>query len=165
MSDRWRGVLASLLNPDLCVALAEVILQNQSSALTPPRRERALARLTDVGLVSVGADGVHFDETAIRGILSETPVVKATGIERFLDADGRIDRYPMRGADRAELLGWVAARAFRADDVLTELEVNERLEPFTSDVAVLRRYLVDHELLERTRSGSQYAPVRRVGSP
>ena len=43
----------------------------------------------------------------------------------------------------------------------TEAEVNDTLEPYATggDVAVLRRYLVDHELLERTRSGSEYARV------
>jgi hypothetical protein len=41
--------------------------------------------------------------------------------------------------------------------VLSEKELNERLEPFSSDVAVLRRHLVDHGLVERTRSGSEYA--------
>lgn len=41
--------------------------------------------------------------------------------------------------------------------------MNERLAPFApgGDVAVLRRYLVDHGLLERTPSGSEYAPVAR----
>ena len=43
--------------------------------------------------------------------------------------------------------------------ILDERETNARLEPFTSDVAALRRHLVDAELLERTRSGSEYALV------
>jgi hypothetical protein len=158
MSDRWRGVLASLLNPDLRTVLAEVILDADSS-LPAPRRERSLTRLREVGLVREDADGAHFDESAVRGILNETPVMKVTGAERYLDGDGRIDRYPVRDADRAELFAWVAARAFSPGDVLTEQQVNERLSPFTDDVAVLRRYLVDYELLERTRSGSEYAPV------
>jgi hypothetical protein len=158
MSDRWRGVLASLLNPDLRTTLAEVILDADSS-LPRARRERALARLREVGLVRDDADGARFDESAVRGILNEAPVTKVTGAERYLDGDGRIDRYPVRDVDRVELFAWIAARAFRPADVLTEQQVNERLAPFTDDVAVLRRYLVDYELLERTRSGSEYAPV------
>jgi len=87
-------------------------------------------------------------------------------ITRFLDGAGRIDRYPVSAADRRELLAWVAHRAFVPADVLTEAEVNDRLRPYApdGDVAVLRRYLVDHELLERTRSGSEYAPVASVRS-
>lgn len=91
------------------------------------------------------------------------PRRRADGVERFLDASGRIDRYPQRDADRRALLAWVADRAFPGGEVLAEREVNERLAPFApgGDVAVLRRHLVDHELLERTRSGSQYARASR----
>jgi hypothetical protein len=162
MSDRWRGVVASLLNPDLRVALAEVIL-DADSPLSAPRRERARARLIEVGLLREDANGPHFDESAVRSILNEAPVTKVTGAQRYLTGDGRIDRYPVREADRLELLAWVASRAFRSGDVLTEQQVNERLSPFTDDVAVLRRYLVDYELLERTRSGSEYAPAAGDG--
>lgn len=82
-------------------------------------------------------------------------------IARFLDAAGRIDRYPAAHGERRDLLRWVAERAIGADEVLAEDEVNERLLPYApdGDVAVLRRHLVDHELLERTPSGSQYARV------
>lgn len=53
--------------------------------------------------------------------------------------------------------GWVVERAFGAEEVLDESDTNERLARFTGDVAALRRYLVDAGLLERTRSGSEYA--------
>lgn len=85
----------------------------------------------------------------------------ADDITRFLDAAGRIDRYPLRAEDRRALLAWVTARALPADTLLDEARVNALLEPFApgGDVAVLRRYLVDHELVERTRSGSEYLRV------
>ncbi|WEK14285.1 MAG: DUF2087 domain-containing protein [Candidatus Microbacterium phytovorans] len=88
----------------------------------------------------------------------------ADDIARFLDRDGRIDRYPLRSADRKALLTWVAARALPHGVVLDEAAVNARLEPYApaGDVAVLRRYLVDHGLVERTRSGSEYVRVERV---
>ena len=156
MSDRWRGVVAALLNPDLRAALAEV---TTDAALTPARRERAITRLEELGLVRRSGDDIAFDDAVLRGILSESAPTKATGPQRYLTAEGRIDRYPVRDADRRELLEWVATRALRPGEVLTEGEINERLEPFTPDVAVLRRYLVDYEVIERTRSGSQYALV------
>lgn len=82
-------------------------------------------------------------------------------ITRFLDGTGRIDRYPAAAGERRELLRWVVERALGIDEVLAEAEVNERLAPYApaADVAVLRRHLVDHELLERTASGSQYARI------
>ena len=80
-----------------------------------------------------------------------------TGPERFVDEDGRIDRWPVQSEDRIELLRWVADRALLPGEVLSERQINERLSAFTGDVALLRRHLVDHGLLERTRSGSEYA--------
>lgn len=83
-------------------------------------------------------------------------------VTRFLDASGHIDRYPASTGERRDLLTWVAERAIGADEVLAEAEVNERLAPYAprDDVAALRRHLIDHALLSRTASGSQYARVR-----
>lgn len=87
------------------------------------------------------------------------PRPQADDITRFLDRDGRIDRYPLRSPQRRELLELIVERAVPHGRVFTEAEINECLGPFApaDDVAVLRRYLVDHGLLERTRSGSEYA--------
>lgn len=157
MSDRWRGVLASLLNPDLRVVLAEVI--GDRDRLTDSRRARATARLIETGLVRRTPGGLELDEEFVRGLLAEDPRPRPTGPQRFLDGSGRIDRYPVQSRDLVELLRWVAAQAFEVDEIYTEPETNERLEPFTDDVAALRRHLVDAEVLERTRSGSEYALV------
>jgi Uncharacterized protein conserved in bacteria len=80
---------------------------------------------------------------------------------RFLvRGEDTIDRYPRRREDRLLLLQWIADRAFTDDDDLTESQVNERLYRYTDDVAVLRRYLVDAELLERFPDGTGYRRVR-----
>lgn len=157
MSDRWRGIVAALLNPDLRAALAEVT----SAPLSEARRARSIARLAEFGLVRREGDTWVFADAELRSILSENAPVKATGPARFLDADGRIDRYPLRDADRGDLLRHVADAALPPGEVWSESEVNERLEAWApgGDVAVLRRYLVDAGLLERTRSGSEYARV------
>lgn len=156
MSERWRGVVAALLNPDLRSVLAEVM---RGDTLTDARRARALARLSEIGLVHETDDGVVFDEAFVRGILAENAPAKPTGPARFLDESGRIDRYPTQADDRRELLRWVAEEAFEPGVVLSERDANDRLERFTDDVAALRRHLVDAEILERTRSGSEYALV------
>jgi len=157
VSEKWRGVVAALLNPDLRAALGEL---SADVTLTTASRERALKRLTELGLVEADASGARvFTDAALRSLLAEQAPVRPTGPERFLDANGRIDRYPMKAPERRALLEWIVERALRPGEVVSERELNERLERFTSDVAVLRRYLVDHELVERTRSGSQYARV------
>lgn len=159
MSERWRGVVAALLNPELRSVLAEL---SPEQSLTPVRRERALARLSELGLVRDDDGRPVFDEAVLRELLAEDAPAKARGPERFLDGQGRIDRYPLRFSDRHELLEWIADRAIGRGEVLSERDFNERLTPYSDDVAVLRRYLVDHELIERTRSGSEYARVSDV---
>lgn len=159
MSDRWRGVVAALLNPDLRTVLADAIA---GPPLPSARHDRATARLIDLGLLRRDGDAVVFDDRVVREVLAESARPRPTGPHRFLTDAGRIDRYPVHPADRAELLRWVASRAFEHGEVLTEAKTNERLTAFTDDVAALRRYLVDAELLERTRSGSEYALTESV---
>lgn len=160
MSDRWRGVIAALLNPDLRAVLAEALA---SDPLTDARRARAARRLQEIGLVRGHGDRLVFDEAFVRELLAENAPARPTGPHRFLDGAGRIARYPVQEADRLELLRWVAAQAFRPDEVLSERATNERLGRFTDDVAALRRHLIDAEVLERTRSGSEYALVASDG--
>jgi hypothetical protein len=156
VSERWRGVAAALLNPDLRAVLAESM---GVAEMGTARRQRAASRLIEIGLLSETDAGVVFDEAFVRELLAEQPRPRPSGPLRFLDGSGRIDRYPVQSGDRAELLRWVAEQAFVPGEVLSERATNERLARFTGDVAVLRRYLVDAELLERTRSGSEYALV------
>lgn len=70
---------------------------------------------------------------------------------------GRIERYPANKAERRDLLAWIVSDAITAGEDLTEKQVNERLLSYTDDVVMLRRYLIDFGLLERTRSGSSYS--------
>lgn len=76
-------------------------------------------------------------------------------LDRWL-VDGRIAVYPRRAADRRALLQHVVAEAIGRDEGLDEPEVNDRLRGFTDDTATLRRYLVDHGLLVRSRDGAVY---------
>jgi hypothetical protein len=76
-------------------------------------------------------------------------------VDRFI-RDGRIEHYPVRADDRHELLVWARDRALPAADELTERELGERLLELTSDVAALRRYLVDERLVARDADGRRY---------
>ncbi len=126
--------------------------------LSPSRRTHILESLLGAGLLVRDGDGVRADGDVFRRVLASAPrVERARGIERYLDAAGRIASYPANTTERGELLTLIAGRALTPEEVVTEPQLNERLEPFSSDVAVLRRHLVDHGLLERTRSGSEYA--------
>lgn len=172
-AESWRSLIATLANETARTVYAEFVTVGASAtlaSLSPSRRRRVRDALTGAGLLEVdpGADhggGPVADGAALRvapgvfaAALAASPVrPRPQGVERFLDADGRIRVYPSDRRERAELLALVASRAVHSGEVLGEREVNARLEAFTDDVAVLRRYLVDHGELERTRSGSEYA--------
>lgn len=153
-----RRVVALLANDDMRRAFAEVVLAVEPAAdLSPSRRRRVLNALEQAGLIERDDGGFRAGGGVFRELLASFPAIPvATGVERFL-RDGAIDTYPANQAERRELLEWVVGRAIRPGEVLDEREIGERLRPFHEDVAVLRRYLVDAGLLERTRSGTAYA--------
>jgi hypothetical protein len=173
-----RRIAAVLANDDMRILYASIVL-GQPSTLSAATTKKALAALIASGLVhygqvdvdgaggratvgdagTSGAPRVVASAQVFRDLLAQhPPKIIATGVHRFL-RDGRIDRYPSAAHERIELLRWVVGQALTTDEVLTERDVNERLARFADDVAALRRYLVDAELLERTASGSSYARV------
>lgn len=183
----WRRIVAALGNEDARVVFAEVVLGGGAdgaggpaggagergaggrvgttgaahAGLSPARRRRALAALTASGVVverdgALVVDGAVFAD-ALRDARGRAP---RTGVERFLDADGRIDRFPANAGQRRELLALVASAVLGDSEVVDERELSERLLRFGDDPALLRRYLVDFGLVERPRSGSEYARTR-----
>lgn len=156
-SNGWRTVIAMLANPDTRHVMARMMLGDDLASAThelgPSKRRKVMRSMQRSGLV--GADGLIVDGV-FRALLEESPVVRREGIERFLD-EKRIRQYPANLEERGRLLAWVARDAFRADEVLGEQAVNERLALYHDDVAVLRRYLVDYQLVERRSDGTEYA--------
>lgn len=167
---RQRRVAAVLANAELRLVWARLVTGAGEDAafegLGASARRRARASLVGAGLaVEHAARGLAASAAPFERLLAERPVRRTTGPERFLRADGRIDRYPAQAAERGALLRLVADAAFDEDEELDERAVNERLERFADDVATLRRYLVDAGLLERTRSGTSYARVEELHDP
>ncbi|GAB5080801.1 DUF2087 domain-containing protein [Arthrobacter sp. AD-310] len=163
----WRRVMAALASDDARTAYAQVVLGATNPADLLPgvkeqRRTKAVAVLLEAGLVEQTGAGLQATGTVFRDLLSQQPRQPKTGVARFLRL-GRIDRYPASRTERRELLAWVASDAIRQGEDLSERQVNERLLSYTDDVVLLRRYLVDFGLLERTPSGSSYS--RPAGEP
>jgi len=158
----WRRVVAALGNSDARTVFARIVLRTEPDrlldGLTPAKGRRALEVLTGSGLITA-VDGVlTVDDRVFAAVLAAQPKrPQHAGVERYFDDDGRIDRYPARLDERIELLGIVAAQVLALGEVIGEKEITDRLAHYTDDPALLRRQLVDHELLERTRSGSEYA--------
>lgn len=155
----WRRVMAALANRDARTAYAQIVLGEEALAdAKEQRRNRATAVLLEAGLVQrTGSGAFQASEAIFRDLLSQQPKRQPkTGVDRFLRL-GRIDRYPASAADRRQLLAWIVSEAIQPGEDLTERQVNERLLSYTDDVVLLRRYLVDFGLLERTASGSSYS--------
>lgn len=149
MSNHWRRVAAALSDPDRREAYARAVLGQPGPE--GRRAAKSLAELRSAGLVD--DSGTATDVFA--ELLAAQPAEKKHGVDRFM-RDGRIDQFPAKRSDRRELLGWVAAKSVGEAETLSEAQVNERLAVLTDDVATLRRYLVDAELLLRDNDGSEY---------
>lgn len=152
MSNEWRRAAAALSDPRRREVWARAVLGLEQPA--DRTTAKALKELRAAGLI----DDAGGPLDAFGRLLAESPAVARTGVDRWL-VDGRIDSMPSRPADRRDMLDWVAQRL--PDRELTEAEVGDHLAALTGDVATLRRYLVDHGLLERARDGSAYRVVRR----
>ena len=163
----WRRVVGALANKDARTVYAHIVLGANVpwaiADLNDRRRERAIAALLESGLIDRNAAGELAASGAIfRDLLSQQPRRQPqSGVTRFLRF-GRIDTYPANKAERRELLAWIVNDAIRPDEDLTEKQVNERLLGYADDVVMLRRYLIDFGLLERTRSGSCYSRPRET---
>ncbi|MGX1160780.1 hypothetical protein FBY31_0852 [Arthrobacter sp. SLBN-100] len=158
----WRRVLAALANSDARTAYSQVVLGARLpevlAGLKDQRRNRAIAALIDSGLLEQNASGgLVAPEAIFRDLLAQQPRRQArTGLDRYMRL-GKIERYPANMAERRVLLARIASEAIKPGERLTERQVNERLLSYTDDVVLLRRYLVDFGLLERTASGSSYS--------
>lgn len=158
----WRRIVAALANNDARTVYAQIVLgaklPSAVAELNARRRDKAIAALLECGLVERNAaNELEASGAIFSRLLAQQPRRQAqTGVARFMRL-GRIDRYPANTAERRELLAWIVREAFEPREHLTEKQVNERLLSYTDDVVLLRRYLIDFELLERTPSGSSYS--------
>ncbi len=157
-ANQWRPLIAVLANPETRRVAAQMMLgatlDVATEGLSPSIRRRVAGAVVHSGLV--GADGQTLAPEVFRAVLESAPVARREGIERFVDGQ-RIRQFPANLEERGRLLAWVARGVFTDDEVLTEREVNSRLLPYSEDVAVLRRYLVDYQLVERRADGTEYA--------
>lgn len=84
------------------------------------------------------------------------PAYDAKVLRAFL-VDGRLVSIPAQEKKREAVLRFLLDRCFAEDRVYPEKEVNQRLALYHPDVASLRRYLVDGNLM--ARAAGQYRRV------
>jgi hypothetical protein len=139
-----RRVVAALGNDERRQVFAAAIL-GVPVDLPPRRLEKALRQLRDAGVLD--ANG-HVVEAAF--VIAEQ---KRDPLHPFV-VDGRIDYYPVKWEQTLEILHWVVTTLPQRS--MSEREINEHLAHRTTDVALLRRYLVDAGLVTRTSDGGSY---------
>jgi DNA-binding MarR family transcriptional regulator len=88
--------------------------------------------------------------------LPDPPAQHPRELSRFLDPHGYVTVWPSKQKDRLTILTYLADQ-FAVGRAYSEKEVNAVLKPHTgSDVANLRRYLIDVGLIKRESDGSRY---------
>jgi hypothetical protein len=156
----WRGLIAMLLNERTRIAFAEVVLEEaerEGKRLSAVERSKARAALMNAGVLA-GAEpvpGVSRDYLQ-RFLRHPGRASDEAGPDRFLRKDGRIDRYPANREQRRLLLAWIAGQVLAPGEVLHERTFSARLVEYADDPVLLRRYLVDAGLVERTPDGGSY---------
>jgi hypothetical protein len=83
-------------------------------------------------------------------------------IKQFLDSSGRITQLPQKSKTKHAVLEYLIEK-FDQDRTYSEQEVNSICSQWHTfeDYFVLRRELVDHDLLCRKRDGSHYWRTHR----
>jgi predicted transcriptional regulator len=142
--------------------------------LRPPTVSHHLSRLSEVGLVSAKAESYYnvyrletnyLEQMAQRLLAEETLPAVAEGIDldaydrRVVDnyalPDGRLKQIPTKRKKFEAILRYVV-RAFEPGELYTEKEVNEILGQYNEDTAILRRGLVDYQMMDREPDGTAY---------
>jgi hypothetical protein len=136
-----------------------------ATSLPVDRASRALGRLVDGGLVVASDDGTlvvlgAVFQRAARAALARPPRVEHADEpaerRKVLDAfvhEGRITSIPASRSKRLIVLDWLV-QDFEPGERYSERRVNAILDRRHPDTAMLRRYLVDEDLLDR--AGGEY---------
>lgn len=85
---------------------------------------------------------------------------------RYFDAEGRLARWPGKYSHRIPCI-WVLWSRIPANQDMTEKQVNEVLAAnhLFEDHALLRRWLCDLRLVDRTPDGRRYRRIEQVPTP
>jgi hypothetical protein len=127
-----------------------------------------LSFLAEVGVINETDGAYDLDEKAIESFArgqfegkrpsfeaKEEPEDARRVLKNFLNADGTLKQIPLQGNKLLIILNFIVD-AFAFDMSYTEKEVNTILRRFHLDTATLRRYLVDHGLMDRESDGTRY---------
>ena len=148
-----RQIFAALANSDTRDLYARVILGQVPESPTS-KQSRALLNLHRAGLIDT-PDGTWSPTAVFRELLAEGARHTPKGYERFLE-NGRVTRWPSKAADKDGLIRWIMDQCLATDERVEERELNDRIERFSDDPALIRRHCVDTGYITRAPDGSEY---------
>ena len=157
MSGAWIEVYAGLKNPAMRKVLGAVLLEQDSALGEDRATAKNLERWARIGLLVRGESGWTVNEPMLTEALAAQakPATAREGVVRFFTGL-KLDTLPARPAERLEVLTLIRDAVLEPGQRLGEAQLNERLRVVHPDVALLRRYMVDHGLLHRAGDGSVY---------
>jgi hypothetical protein len=79
-------------------------------------------------------------------------------VHRFFNKEGKLINIPRKKQAKLEIFTKIS-QSFEEEKVYSEKEVNQILQMFYEDFAILRRYLVDYGFLKRDLYGTAYKKV------
>ncbi|WP_431710883.1 DUF2087 domain-containing protein [Glutamicibacter uratoxydans] len=158
MSGTWVEVFAGLRNPKMRQVLGAFLLEEPQRLGTDRATLKNLERWAKIGLLSQAEGSWQLNEQLLRDALAEQakPRSEREGVERFFQGF-KLQTLPAKPNERFAVLSYIRDAVINPSEQLTEPQLNERLSVMHPDVALLRRYMVDHGLLERTGDGSAYS--------
>jgi hypothetical protein len=156
-------IASALADEDRLRAFARIILAEELPSAEAPSA-RHVRRLTQAGLVASETDGrlvarpAAFREAlaSMRKQLADNPISAEDPALAALFTGGRLTVMPTKPALRQKLMQRMADHFFAVGTTYTENEVNAKLAAVHADYSMLRRYLIDFNLLTRSPDGSAY---------
>lgn len=155
----WQDILALISNKATRSLFAKVeigpLTADDIDRLSG-KEKKAFARLQASGIVRWEDGVVRIDSDVLRSPLTrEAKHSPKSVIDKYFDGV-RLHTMPRRPEDRISALRWIVEQVVPENSTVTETSLNERLSVFHPDVAMLRRYMVDLGLLDRSQDGSSY---------
>jgi hypothetical protein len=91
------------------------------------------------------------------------PAASGAGDPRRFLRTGRLESMPRRWRDKIAVTRYLAAQALPTLlEPTSERELTDRLQELAVDPVGLRRAMVDHGLVQRTRDGAEYWRTERT---
>lgn len=156
-NNKWVEIAAGLKNQNMRKALGLVLAGEQDRLDGSTQNAKDLQRWAKIGLLRQENEHWQLNEQLLSDTLAAASATNTqrTGILRFF-TDSRLNALPARPAERHAVMLHIRDQVLAAEESLREDQLNERLAVIHEDVALLRRYMVDHGLVHRDAAGTDY---------